>query len=82
MWQVRMRILRLESTRLSHPDMAFASIYTRESPLVFNICGVYEFSWVSTVCGVFDVDGIKILVFCEYIRTKRFRNIIMRAITM
>ena len=47
------------NTRLSHPDMAFASIYTRESLLVFNICGAYEFSWVSTVCGVFEVDGIK-----------------------
>ena len=47
------------NTRLSHLDMAFASIYTRESPLIFNICSVYDFSWVSTVCGVFEVDGIK-----------------------
>ena len=35
---------------------------------------VYEFSWVSTVCGIFEVDDIKILVFCEYIRAKVFKK--------
>ena len=58
------------NTRLSHPDMAFASIYTRESTEFSTFMVVYDFSWAYTACGVFEVDGIKILVFCECLTSK------------
>lgn len=32
---------------------------------------VYDFSWASTVCGIFEVDGIKILIFCECLTSKK-----------
>ena len=83
-----MRILLLESTRLAQPKAPFESIYTRERRHVFNNEKAFDFSrvlwwtWVLDVCDRHALVILLILVFASIYEQKRFRNIIMRAITM
>ena len=66
----------------------FASIYTRERRHVFNNEKAFDFSrvlwwtWVLDVCDRHALVILLILVFASIYEQKRFRNILMRAITM
>ena len=83
-----MRILLLEQYALVTSLSPFASIYTRERRRVFNNGKAFGFSrvlWWTRVLDVCDRHVLVIsliLVFASIYEQKRFRNIIMWAITM
>ena len=66
----------------------FASNYTHERRHIFNNGKAFDFSrvlwwtWVLDVCDRHVLVILLILVFASIYEQKRFRNIIMRAITM